>query len=269
MRAIDPEEAAALIGRQFGLVVTAPVTLADSNNIVVWLAPSPVVAKIGTGHHRALRRELDVAGHLVEMGAPVVGPAVGLPQLVHHVAGFDVTFWRYQPHQCTDDGDPAKVGRALLRLHNGLATYTGPLPSYEDELTKVNLVLTDEDRSPALELADRRLLLSALTRFRDELSSAAIDHRPLHGSPHSANMLIVDGEPRFIDFETACWGPVEWDLAHLGADAAAACEDVADSRVLALCTALVSVKTAAWCWARIEHPDLRWHATHLGPSSRT
>ena len=26
---------------------------------------------------------------------------------------------------------------------------------------------------------------------------------------------MVDGEPMFIDFETVCYGPVEWDLCHL------------------------------------------------------
>ena len=25
---------------------------------------------------------------------------------------------------------------------------------------------------------------------------------------------------------------------------------------------LTSVKTATWCWAKVEHPDLRWHAKH-------
>lgn len=32
--------------------------------------------------------------------------------------------------------------------------------------------------------------------------------------------------------------------------------------MLAVCRALVSVKTAVWCWAKYDHPDLRSHADY-------
>ncbi|HKE33904.1 MAG TPA: phosphotransferase [Candidatus Acidoferrum sp.] len=44
--------------------------------------------------------------------------------------------------------------------------------------------------------------------------------RLIHGSPHRQNVLLADGEPRFIDFETVCVGPIEWDLAHLAPEVA-------------------------------------------------
>jgi len=43
-------------------------------------------------------------------------------------------------------------------------------------------------------------------------------HVVIHGSPHPYNVLLADGEPRFIDFEATCIGPVEWDLAHTSPD---------------------------------------------------
>jgi hypothetical protein len=105
-------------------------------------------------------------------------------------------------------------------------------------------------------------LLAALDRFRAELASYRADQHALHGSPHNANALVVGGEPRFIDCETACRGPMEWDLAHVGSDVAAAYPERCEDRVRVIRAALVSVKTAARCWRRVDHPHLRWHAVH-------
>ena len=69
--------------------------LSDSYNVVVWLRPSPVVAKVGTGHHRRLAVELSIAQHLASCGAPVVRPSDLMPQEVHGPDGFEVTFWEY------------------------------------------------------------------------------------------------------------------------------------------------------------------------------
>jgi len=193
MEPMRPEEGAATIGRHFGLVVTGPVTLADSNNVVVWLRPSLVVAKVGTGHHRCLRLELDVARYLVAQGAPVIAPARELPQDVHHLAGFDMTFWQYQRGERAEDIAPGKLGAPLFHLHQVLARYPGPLPGYEEELTRVRRVLNDRGRSPALGDTDRGVLLRALDRFSAELASWYTDRHSLHGAPHSANQLIVGG----------------------------------------------------------------------------
>jgi hypothetical protein len=102
MEAVRPEQAAATIAARFGVAAISSVTLANSNNAVVWLAPSPVVAKVGTGHHRRLGLELIVAQHLLGHGAPVVAPSPELPQEVHHLGRFDLTFWEYRPHDHTE-----------------------------------------------------------------------------------------------------------------------------------------------------------------------
>jgi len=87
--------------------------------------------------------------------------------------------------------------------------------------------------------------------------------RALHGSPHDSNIICVDGAARFIDFETVALGPVEWDLAHLSDEVAAAFPAPVDPATLAVCRLLVSAKTAAWCWLGADRsPELRWHADH-------
>ena len=76
-------EAAVSVAGAVGVVAERPVILADSNNTIVWLAPAPIVAKVGTSHFRdaeleSLTRELAVAAHLSQHGAPIVAPAAGL-----------------------------------------------------------------------------------------------------------------------------------------------------------------------------------------------
>lgn len=97
--------------------------------------------------------------------------------------------------------------------------------------------------------------------------AASRDIQPLHGEPHSNNVLIVGGEPVFMDFETASTGPVEWDLAYIDEFGYGL---PVDSRLLWLCQGMVSVKTAVLCWADVERGDFRehaeWHLSHVRTS---
>ena len=258
-----PEEAAAQVAGDFGLRVDEPTVLRDTNNVVAWLAPSPVVAKIGTGHRRRLEDELAAGRLLKAAAAPVVGPSALLPPLVHLSHGHRITFWEYRPET---GGDPSAVALALaLRgLHASLAQLLVekqvPLPSFSGELTQVGRKLRDPDFAPALYPDGRQMLLDALSVFRlDDTRESAV----LHGSPHRFNILSVDGEPYFIDFETICLGPIEWDLAHLDASVSIEYPDSINETLLTGCRRLVSVKTATWCWANVEYSeDMRWHAEH-------
>jgi Phosphotransferase enzyme family len=60
----------------------------------------------------------------------VVAPAAELPQEVHHLAGFEVTFWHYHADDHAVDADPRKLGDALFRVHEALETFSGQLPSF-------------------------------------------------------------------------------------------------------------------------------------------
>lgn len=259
---VDPIEAAVAVVSKFGIVVEDPVVLHDSNNTLVWLRPHAVVAKVATGHHHRLDLEMAVGRHLVACDAPAVPPADALPPVVHRQGGYEATFWTYK-HQVKGEGpDWAELATSLHSLHRSLDTFPGELPDFDNELQAVAAVLSDPARAPALSTADRHLLVSALSRLRGELEARASARRRLHGSPHDGNVLLVDGHVAFIDFETACEGPLEWDLAHLGGGAIAAYPGSVDASALRICQELVSVKTAAWCWEKYEHKHLRWHARH-------
>jgi hypothetical protein len=255
-----PGEAASEVARDFGVEVEEPILLQDTNNIVFWLAPSPVVAKIGTGQHDRLGRELITGMALEEASAPVVPPSHLVPRAVHQRHDCRITFWQFVAP--TGGELPASsVASALGALHAALARIegTGGRPAFSEELDLVTRRLNDHRFAPALHEADRRLLLAALGHLAPNYGVDSV----LHGSPHRFNILSAQGSPRFIDFETVCRGPIEWDLAHLEPAVAEAYPGPIDSELLARCTLLVSAKTAAWCWDQADqNDDMRWHASH-------
>jgi hypothetical protein len=259
---VGPVEAASAAARLLGVRVTEPVVLRDTNNVVVWLAPSAIVAKIGTGHHHRLADELRIVEYLVTADAPVVGPADEVPRRVHRRDGFDMTFWTYKPMQ-DEEARPESIAQSLRRLHDALrkmpTALRATLPSFRDELVAARQFLADRAAVPLLRSNDRQVLATALA----SVDAIAPKRHVLHGSPHDMNILVVNGLPLFIDFETTCVGPLEWDLAHLEDEVAARYPSGLDFAVLARCRTLVSAKTAVWCWEKAaDNSEMRWHAEH-------
>ena len=269
-------EAAVKVATAFGVQVKEPVPLRSTNNTVVWLRPTRVVAKIGVGRHRRLADELQVALELSVLGGPAAAPASEIPQLVHRRDGFEITFWRYYPQP--PGGltiSSLHLAGALRRLHASLEAISpgtrARLPSFLEELGAVRVLLTDASRLELLSERDRLLLLHAFDRLAAELQTTMRSslQRLIHGSPHRRNVLLADGEPRFIDFETVCVGPIEWDLAHLGPEVALDYGEALNKRLERACRDMTSVKTAAWCWADANRGDLRDHAEfHLAQVRR-
>jgi len=72
-------EAAVRVATAFGVEVKEPVPLRSTNNTVVWLRPTMVVAKVGVGHHRRLGDELRVALELSVLGGLAAASASEIP----------------------------------------------------------------------------------------------------------------------------------------------------------------------------------------------
>ena len=259
-------EAAVRVVERFGLSVEDPVLLRSTNNVVAWLRPLKIVAKIGVGHQRGFLREVSVASELGTLGGPVVPPAPEFPAVVHSHGGFDVTFWRYYPQSSDVDIPGDQVAAALHCLHDTYAKIStelrAALPSYLEELQSVSELLRDIRRLSALPEVDRHLLIRAFDHLWQRVQAASVvdAHVVIHGSPHPYNVLLVEGKPRFIDFETTSIGPVEWDLAHTSPDTVDNYDGAINAHLLQTCRELVRVKTAAWCWADVHRGDLRDHA---------
>jgi len=235
-------EAALSVAAELGVEVREPVVLADRNNTIVRLAPAPIVAKVGTSHFRdarleSLERDLAVSLHLTARGAPVIPPASEVP---HRARGLTVTLWEYVEPVAHAAPDAA----ALEQVHDALADFAGPLPWFGVELDDARRLL-QPDRSPALPDDDREFLLNVIGEL--ELPAGG---RPIHGSPHEGNWVVGADGPLLLDFETACRGPVEWDLMAVGEEAPRA--------LMATLGRMRSVCVAAKCWVEPERdPALR------------
>jgi hypothetical protein len=116
--------------------VTEPRVLSDLSNVIVWLAPAPVVARVATstaavraGRGRDwLARDVAVAGFLAERGADVVPPASEPPPGPHVEDGLCLTFWPFVEFDPDHPPSGREAGAALRRLHETLDGFEGELP---------------------------------------------------------------------------------------------------------------------------------------------
>jgi Phosphotransferase enzyme family len=148
-----------------------------------------------------LARELAVASHAARAGAAVIPPADEVDPGPHERGGHIVTFWRYIPPH--PDRDSADAGRALRVVHEALTDCEVELP-------------------PMTRPRDMDAMLSSLPAGDDVeiLREAALfagddESQALHGDAHLWNCLGSPTGPLWHDFETACRGPREYDLAAL------------------------------------------------------
>src|SRR3712207_2885002 len=93
--------AAVEVAEEAGLRFDQPVVLHEGSSLLVHLRPAPVVARVAllTAAVRAgeawYAREVAVARHLADAGAPVVAPSDELPAGPHAHGGCTLTFWEY------------------------------------------------------------------------------------------------------------------------------------------------------------------------------
>ncbi|MDE3202844.1 MAG: hypothetical protein KGQ66_01330 [Acidobacteriota bacterium] len=81
---------------------------------------------------------------------------------------------------------------------------------------------------------------------------------------------MVSGSLLFIDFETACTGPREWDLCHTDSAVAETYQGSFSEAALDQARLVVSAMTSALCWEGIDRgPDMRFHAEHHLAQVRT
>ncbi|MFT2016740.1 phosphotransferase [Streptomyces sp. 796.1] len=239
--------AATSVAASLDLPADDAVILHDSNRLTLRLTPCDVLARVAPGG-QAAQFEVDLAQRLAEAGCPVgtVAPRVG-PR-AYPRDGFAVTLWTYY-EPVTTHVPPADYAKALGRLHTGMREVAVVSPRFTDRIAEAQEVIADPDRSPELAGADRVFLSSTLEGVRRRIEDRGAAEQLLHGEPHPGNVLSTADGPLFIDLETCCRGPVEFDLAHV---AEAVCEhypDV-DRDLLDECRQLVLAMVAAWRWDR-------------------
>lgn len=160
--------------------------------------------------------------------------------------GFAVTLWTYY-EPVTPHTSPVEYARALKQLHVGMRKADLPSPRFTDRITEAEEVVVDPDRSPELADADRVFLSGRLASLRRAIDDRGAVEQLLHGEPHPGNVLSTTNGPLFIDLETCCRGPVEFDLAHVPEAVCAHYPNV-DQGLLDECRQLVLAMVAAWRW---------------------
>jgi Ser/Thr protein kinase RdoA (MazF antagonist) len=165
---------------------------------------------------------------------------------VYERDGFAFTLWRYY-EQSGIEASAVAYAKALERLHAGMAQLDVTAPHFSDRVAQAQRLVASHHRTPRLEDSDRELLsrtLRSCSRMIDERSSP---EQLLHGEPHSGNVLNTSGGLLFIDLETCCRGPVEFDLAHVP-KAVSEGYSGADHELIRECRRLVLAMVAAWRW---------------------
>lgn len=248
--------AAMSIASSLGLTVDDAVVLHDSNKLSLRLLPCDVVARVAPVSEQVAQFEIELAQRLAERGCPVAALEPRVEPRVHERDGFVVTLWTYYGPAASGAVAPADYAAALERLHAGMRELDFPTPHFTDRVEEAQQLVADRDRTPELPEADRAFLGDTLRDLRRVIGERG-GEQLLHGEPHPGNVLPTKHGPVFIDFETMCRGPVEFDLAH-APDAVAEHYPGLDQDLLRECRILMLAMVTMWRWDRDDRlPDGR------------
>tara|TARA_R110000787_G_scaffold133035_2_gene245316 strand:+ start:8099 stop:8992 length:894 start_codon:yes stop_codon:yes gene_type:complete len=264
------ENAVMAIVDRYNLPVQKAQLIGGYSNTLFKLAPLPLVARVATATASVrkdsewMRRELAVANYLNQVQASVVRPSQILPPGPHQHEGLTVTFWEYFEH--TDAPPPPfKTGELLHDLHDGLTECSVTLPVM-GPLQEAWKILDDPVLTHSLQGDARAVVNRASDLVQHRLDEQELEIRPLHGDAHHGNLWQTPNGPIWGDFEDACTGPIEWDLACLvasscvfgtGRAASEAIEGYAggfDPILLDLLIMARTIQAVAWAFVSLAEP---------------
>ena len=230
------------------LIVDDAIVLHDSNRLTLRLLPCDVVAQVAPIAHQVAQFEVDLAQRLAEIGCPVATLEPRVAPRVYERDGFVVTLWTYYEPVTSREVSPADYANALERLHAGMRKIDIPTPHFTDRVESAQRLVASRDRTPALADADRELLDDTLRSLRRVIGERG-GEQLLHGEPHPGNMLATKNGLLFIDLETCCRGPVEFDLAHAPEEVSEHYPGI-NQDLLRECRILVLAMITTWRWER-------------------
>lgn len=236
------------------LAVDDAVILSDSNRLVVRLTPCDVVARVAIAppaYQARLAREGEVAKRLAETDSPVAGLEPRVEPRVFERDGFAITMWTYfEPVRRMLP--PAEYAQTLGRLHAGLRQINVTAPHFMDRVAATQQDVASRDVTPDLAETDRTLLANTLRDLRGSIVNQRAAEQLLHGEPHPGNVLRTRGGLLFVDLETCCRGPIEFDIAHATISASGPPIEVgalyvgADQSLIGECWILMLAMVTAW-----------------------
>jgi Ser/Thr protein kinase RdoA (MazF antagonist) len=245
------------------LLVSDAVVIHNSNKLALRLLPCDVFARVALVGQEVAALEVELAQRLAAVASPVAALEPRVEPCVYEGDGFAVTLWTYYEEVTADQDSPAEYADALHRLHAGMRSVEIAAPHFMERVAQAERLVMNRDATPALAEADRHLLLSTLHSASQQIHNRGATEQLLHGEPHPGNLLSAQDGPLFIDFETCCRGPIEFDVAHVPAEVSAHYPDV-DQVLLEECRRLVLAMVAAWRWdVRDEFPHGHRHGRDI------
>jgi hypothetical protein len=229
------------------LAVDDAVVLQNSNKLAVRLLPCDVLARVAPLTQQVAKLEIEIAQRLTETESPVGALEPRAEPRAYERDGFVVTLWTYYEPVTLREVSPADYANALKRLHAGMRKLDVATPHFTDRVAEAQQLVASRDQTPALAEADRELLSSTLRKRSLMIADRRATEQLLHGEPHPGNVLNTKDGPLFIDLETCCRGPIEFDLAHVPEEVSEHYPD-ADQELLGECRGLVLAMVAAWRW---------------------
>jgi hypothetical protein len=236
------------VASELGLSVEDAIVIQNANRLAVRLVPCDVLARVAATVQRnqeVAAFELEMARRFEETGSPVGVLEPRVAPLVYVRDGFAITYWKYYEPLPAGDITPAEYAQALERLHAGMRQLDVTAPHFTDRVDEAQAIVEDRSQSPDLVDADRELLTNSLRSLRRAVVDRGTGEQLLHGEPHVGNLLKTTSGMRFIDLETCCYGPVEFDIAH-APDEVGDHYALADRLQLRDCRILMLAMVAAW-----------------------
>src|SRR4051812_6518168 len=246
VRAVD---AVKVIASSLDLAVDDVSFLHNSNKLALRLLPCDVMARVAPADEQNAQFEIDLAQQLVELGSPMAALEPRVEPRAYERDGFVVTFWTYYESVAADPIDPADYADALERLHAGMRKADLPSPHFTDRIAEAQELVANRESTPELDDAGRELLDDALRYLRRTIIDRGAPEQLLHGEPHPGNLLNTKQGPLFIDLETCCRGPIEFDVAH-ATEEVSALYPGADQDLVSVCRILVLALVTTWRWDR-------------------
>ena len=229
------------------LAVYNVAVIQNSNKLALHLQPCDVFARVAPMGQEVAEFEVELAQRLVAAGSPVAALEARVEPRVYQHDGFVLTLWTYYDRKIPNALWQTDYALALERLHLGMRTIDTATPHFTDRVEEALRLVANRHQTPALDPAGRALLLGTLNSARQKIERSGAVEQLLHGEPHPGNVLNTVRGPIFIDLETCCRGPVEFDVAHVPDDVSKQYPGL-DLDLLDECRRLVLAMVAAWRW---------------------
>jgi hypothetical protein len=232
------------------LTVDNAVVVHNSNRLTARLLPCDVLARVAdTAHQASAEFEVEVARRLSRTDSPVAELEPRVEPRVYTHDGFAVTLWTYYEPVSSRAVAPTAYAQSLELLHSGMRLIDMTAPHFTDRVAEAQWLVDHGAHTPDLADTDRELLDNTLRTLSRAIVDRDAPEQLLHGEPHEDNILKTRKGLLFVDLETCCHGPVEFDIAHAPEEVSAHYPGV-NQDLLGECRILILAMVATWRWDR-------------------